>query len=485
MKLEHKYSESVIERGKGYLDSVRYCIKINDSIFGKVEGSATYKTELDLDSLEGYCSCPYNTNCKHAVALYLTYQKGKFWDSNDFIKNLSKMSKNELKELILSKLEDNPDWVIKHSLRKNANMKGFVKSFKKNFSSDKITEAEAIMEGLSFDKLLELQDYISKYYDELAEKLGEEKENKEYGYEYWDDESYDEELAELNGKLIKLLVKKALEKRKTGEIIKRESFRDEIINEAEAFISFKEEIRKKFSMEEYLEFLLTLKNPDIQEIKKHIYEKNKSILYYFIDKKPTLINRIAESTNDKTLTFSVAVYENDFDNILKNFAQFENALNEYPGAIGRLSDVVDLFIRKNIRNEEIAKKLLTRHISARYDKKQIFYLASQIKDFDFIKKIFNKEHIEKDVALLERLAQIDKQRTFQFICGKTKLFRGHWSEVIVLFNFLKRNYEKGKIKRFIEKNQELFKTSSYLKKHLKDIGIFISIRNNGTVVEIR
>ena len=193
MKLEKRYSEDVIGRGEGYIDAVRYCIKMGNFIYGKVEGSTTYKTEVDLESLEGDCSCPYGTNCKHAVALYLNYQKGKFWDAEEFIKSLDKMNNNELKEMILSKLQDNPDWIIKHSLRKNANKKDFVKSFKKSFSSDKINEAEAILPDLSFDNLLELQDYISENYDDLAEKLSEERENGNYDYGY-DDENYDEEL---------------------------------------------------------------------------------------------------------------------------------------------------------------------------------------------------------------------------------------------------------------------------------------------------
>ena len=120
MKLEQKYTDKIIERGEEYLNSVEYCIKINNSIYGQVHGSVKYKTQVNLNSLEGDCSCPYGTNCKHAVALYLTYKKGKFQDAEDFIKNLDKMSKNELIELILSKLQENPDWIIKHNIRKSA-----------------------------------------------------------------------------------------------------------------------------------------------------------------------------------------------------------------------------------------------------------------------------------------------------------------------------------------------------------------------------
>src|SRR3989344_6438005 len=177
MKLGNRYSKEIIERGEEYLDSVKYCIKIGNFIYGSVQGSRTYKTEVALDSLDGDCSCPYGTNCKHAVALYLTYQNGNLSDAESFIKGLDILSKSELKELLLSKLQDNPDWIIKHNLRKKTNKKDFVKSFKKHFSSDKLTEAEAILPNLSFENLLDLQDYIIDNYDDLAEKVNEEKEN--------------------------------------------------------------------------------------------------------------------------------------------------------------------------------------------------------------------------------------------------------------------------------------------------------------------
>lgn len=484
MKLENKYSESVIGRGKGYLSSVKYCIKINNFIYGKVESSTTYKTEVDLDSLDGDCSCPYGTNCKHAVALYLTYQEGKFWDAEDFIKSLNKMSSNELKELILSKLKDNPEWIIKHNIRKNTNTKDFIKSFKKSFSSDKVKEAEALLPNLSFEKLLELKDHIDNNYDELAEKLGEKRENE--GCEYWDDESYDKELFELNEKLAELLVKQSLEKNKTDRIIKRDSFRDEIISNAESFMSFKEKIKKAFSKKEYLEFLLNLKNPDIFEIKSYVDDANKGIIYGFINEKPKLIKSIAKTIKDQTLVFSVAVYEKDFDTIIKNFNQFENAIKEDYEFIGRLSDIVNLFIKNKFKDEEIAKRLLSQEENVRYDKKQICYLTSQIKDFEFIMNSFDASRSDEHVALLERLSQLDKQKTLKFISERKELLKRHWSDIIVLFSFLKKVYDQSTIKEYIEKNQDLFKTSSHLKKHLKEeCGIFISQREGKLLVEIK
>ena len=489
MKFEQKYSDKVIERGEEYLDSVEYCLKINNFIHGQVQGSNIYKTEVDLDSLDGNCSCPYGANCKHAVALYLVYKKGKFWDAGDFIKSLDKMSHEELKEMILSKLQENPDWVKKHNLRKGTNKSDFLKSLKKNFSSELVSEAEAILPDLSFEQLLELNNYISKNYEDLAEKLSEENENNEYAYSYdsYDDEDYDKELYNLNELIIETIVRRALLENKVEKILKNEYLREEIIENAESFADYKEKIKKIFDNDEFLEFLIRQKNPVVSEIKNYAEDSNKTILYNYLEEKTSLIKETAKSLNDKTLLFSVALYEKDFNAIINNFTQFENALNEHHGLIDYLSDVVELLNKNGLKNEEIAKKLLNRHIGSKYNKKQLNYLASQINDFDFIKKRFNKEHIETDAVLLERLAQIDKEKAFNFVKNKKELLVGrHWSDIVPLFNFLKKCYSSQVIKNYVRDNQDAFRTSSHLKKHLKEeCGIFISQKEGNLIVEVR
>ena len=488
MKLENKYSDEIIERGEGYLNSIKYCIKIGNFIYGKVEGSTTYKTEVELDSLEGNCSCPYGTNCKHAVALYLTYQKGRFSEAEGFIKSLDTMSKNGLKELLLSKLQDNPDWIIKHNLRKSANTKDFLANFKKHFSSDKITEAEAILQDLTFEKLLELHDYIADNYDDLAEKLGEEKENSDYDYEYGygNDEEYDSELFDLHEKLTEVVVTQSLEKGRVLEVVKRLSLRDEIIKKAESFLKFRKAIKKHFINDEYLKFLLNLKSPDILEIKNYVHASNKELLYDLLNEKTKLIKNIAQSLKDKVLLFSVAVRENDFNALVDTFSQFENALKRDYDLAERLGDVVRLFMKKSFKNGEIAKKLLSEYEEAKYENEQIRFLASQITDYEFIKDAFNKDRIETHVELLERMSEIDKARTLQFVKNKKDLLHRHWSYIIPLFSFLRKICGKKEIEQYIRENQDFFKTSSHLKKHLKEeCGVFISQREGTLLVEIR
>src|SRR3989338_8502777 len=104
-------------------------------------------------------------------------------------------------------------------------------------------------------------------------------ENSDYGYDSWDEENYDEELYDLNEKLVEIIVKKSLENGKVKEVVKRVDLRDEIIKNAESFLKFKENVKKDFSNDEYLQFMLKLKNPDVLEIKRYITRENKELLY--------------------------------------------------------------------------------------------------------------------------------------------------------------------------------------------------------------
>jgi len=482
-KLHEKYSENTIDKARDYIDRVVNCIKIGESLHGKVQGTHLYKTEIDLLTLDGDCSCPIGSNCKHVVALYLNYKKGKFEDAEDFIKSLNKMNNSQLKELILSKLQDNPDWIIKHNLRKNSDSKVFFKSFRKNISSSKIEEAEAILPDLSFSQLLELYDYVDKNYESLTDKIYESDEYNDNN-EHWEDEEYDAGLGDLIDKLKDLIIGKSLKSKKVDEVIKREKLREEIIDGAESFKDFKAKIKKSFLKREYLQFLLALKNPPIHEIKEVVDNSNKEVLYDFIDKKTSLIKKIAEDKKYTSLIFSVYAREKDFSGIINNFRYFDDALKEDYALHHKLKEVIDLFIKNNFKDEEIARKLLAE--DADYTKKQIGYLASQIMDFDFIGKSFDKDEIETHAELLRRMSQIDKQRTLSFIKNKKELLGRHWSDIIPLFNFLKEVYSKEEIEEYIYENKDFFRTSSHLKKHLKEeCQIFISQKEGGLTVEIK
>ena len=482
-ELKEVYSDEIISRGEGYLESVKNCIKINNIIYGKVEGSRIYKTEVDLDSLDGNCSCPYGTNCKHAVALYLTYKKGEFNDSDEFIKSLNNMSKNDLIELIISKLEDNPDLIIRHNIKKNTKRENFVKEFKTKFSTKKIEEADAILNLLSFKQLLEMHDYIERNYDSLIDKLFEQ---AEYTNEYdeWQNDDYDGGLGEVSEKIKKEIVKKAIKENAVLEVIKRASLHDEIIENAEEFVNFKDKIRKEFSKEDYLEFLINLKNPSIKEIAQVIDKETKQVFYNYLPEKISLIKSIGEHTQDKVILFITSVYEKDVSFLFSNFRYFDDAIKEDYEIVEKLDTIVKLFKKKKLKNEEIAKKLLEQDENAEYENEQLKYLVSQVNDFNFIKDNFNLDRIEEHKALLDRLFEIDNKRTLALIQNNKNILGRHWSDIVIVFKFLKKHYDKNTIKKYIENNKEQF-TSSHLKNHLKDEGIFIKFTKGNLEVEIR
>ena len=482
-ELKKKYPKEVIERGEGYQSSVRYCVKINGILYGKVDGSRTYRTEVDIDSLDGNCSCPYGSNCKHAVALFLTYKKGKFNDAGEFIESLNHMSKNELIDLIISKLQDNPDLIVKHNLRKNVKIENFVKEFRTRISPEKIEEANAILQLLSFKQLLELHDYIDKNYEVLSEKISEQEEYND-NYEYWENEEYDAGLYELTEKIKQLLVKKAIKENRVSDAIKRKSLHNEIIECAEDFAGFKSYIKKNFSRENYLRFLLSIKNTNVKEILQYIGKETRHILYEFLPEKVSFIKSIGENNGDNIILFIAAVYEKNALFLFNNFDYFDKARQECPEINEKLDEIARLFIKHKLHDESIAKKLLEQDKNANYEYMQLRYLVSQINDFEFIQNSLNPDKLQMHIALLDRLFDIDKEKTLVFIKNKKDILRRHWPNVLMIFRFLKRHYDKETIKKYIESNRECF-TSSHLKNHLKDEGIFIQFTKGKLIVGIR
>lgn len=104
------YGETIFERGLDYFedDRVTGVIKFNNKITGEVEGSATYKTEVDLNDLHSRCSCPYGSNCKHGVAVLLQYLEGEYGDGDEVTKRLDGMSREELRSAVDTLIRLNP-----------------------------------------------------------------------------------------------------------------------------------------------------------------------------------------------------------------------------------------------------------------------------------------------------------------------------------------------------------------------------------------
>jgi len=78
------YDLKTFERGSRYYEHGRvvYVVKCKDKLLGEVIGNERYYVEVDLSDLTGICSCPIRYNCKHAVAVILSYLNGEFVENN-------------------------------------------------------------------------------------------------------------------------------------------------------------------------------------------------------------------------------------------------------------------------------------------------------------------------------------------------------------------------------------------------------------------
>ncbi len=97
--IKRVYGETIFYRGQDYFDDDRVTsvIKFKNKLTGEVEGSTTYKTDVDLNDLRSECSCPYGINCKHGVAVLLQYMEGEYSDADNVTKCLDRMSREELR----------------------------------------------------------------------------------------------------------------------------------------------------------------------------------------------------------------------------------------------------------------------------------------------------------------------------------------------------------------------------------------------------
>src|SRR3989338_3109278 len=166
MGLESVYGKEIIQRGEGYIDNVNQCIKIGNFIYADVSGRQEYKTKVNLETLEGECSCPYGSNCKHAVAAYLYHKHGKSENADNFIEHLQKLDKAELIHLIVDNLPKNTEMATDFTIKSTTNISGFVDDFINDFSYSKMRQAEKLIESFPFKQLMHLIKFLDKHRSE-------------------------------------------------------------------------------------------------------------------------------------------------------------------------------------------------------------------------------------------------------------------------------------------------------------------------------
>lgn len=76
--LEHYFQSRIIERGLHYFynGNVTKLDLANDKISAIVTGTTSYEVEVNLENLTlSHCNCPYESKCKHLVAVLLEFKK--------------------------------------------------------------------------------------------------------------------------------------------------------------------------------------------------------------------------------------------------------------------------------------------------------------------------------------------------------------------------------------------------------------------------
>ena len=173
-KLEHVYADRIIKRGEKYLENVIYCLKIKNKLYSEVEGTYNYKTEVDLNTLKGNCSCPYDDYCKHMVATYLVYKNDDFLDGDDFIEHVHTLNNEQLIELIEKNIINNSDMVLLYQLNKKTNINSFVREFTNKFSYTNLKKAGKLFHEFNKTQLKKMFNFLRKNDEVVFEKLCEE-----------------------------------------------------------------------------------------------------------------------------------------------------------------------------------------------------------------------------------------------------------------------------------------------------------------------
>lgn len=102
MEYRRIYDSKIIERGKKYYSNnlVKYCVKFNNKLYGKVLGGELYNTVVNLKDFSGICSCPYRYNCKHAYALIEAFLNNDYIDGDKVFEDLKGESKEKILEIL-------------------------------------------------------------------------------------------------------------------------------------------------------------------------------------------------------------------------------------------------------------------------------------------------------------------------------------------------------------------------------------------------
>ncbi len=477
MRLTEAYPSQIIERGKRYTHNVHYCIKLGDFLYAEVQGTTMYRTKVQLSTLQGDCTCPYEQNCKHAVATILTHRQGQSIDADPFLDHLTTLDKPQLIDLILSTLQNNPDLILNYQLKTSTNCDIFVDELLDDFSYKNMKKAMILAPQFTFDQIIKVLDFLKNHDEDIL---------VDYYESNYDDDI--DPLYDFEDALMQELLNKTTSEQQMKQILTMDYAHDEIIENAEKFTRFASLIKPIFSKEHYLEFLLNLQNPNLEEVKETLTEENKHLLYSLPAHNLQLAKKIAQYLSDDVLFLTIAIYKENYQDIIRYKESLRSLLAQNDFFIERkLPSLVDLLRRHSFSDESIARLLLSTENLEGYDEKQLTYLVTQITDTDFLQQLIDpQKSFSKNKPLLERLFQLNDALGAFLLENLDLITRDtHRAELAEILSFIKKRFDNDYVRNLILRHESIFKTSSSLKYQLKKQGIMISYRKGMLSVEVQ
>lgn len=299
------YGETIFYRGQDYFDDDRVTsvIKFKNKLTGEVEGSTTYKTDVDLNDLRSECSCPYGINCKHGVAVLLQYMEGEYSDADEVTKSLDRMSREELRGVIDSLISANPTNLMYLGIQAEVSEKtdgNLIEALDKQIESRLHRIMKSNGDDGSADELASFikvnENVLSKeQVFHILEFLIDNCEDCGYFYDDYSDSNYGEEIFK---NLCDAFVKKQIEEKdfvRLKEISESDNYdmfgpfihRLPEIEHTENLRAFEEYVRDLLDDSSYVEFLincgLTEKARKLIESSESLGEEGRFRLYLRID----------------------------------------------------------------------------------------------------------------------------------------------------------------------------------------------------------
>ena len=499
------------QRGQEYVENVKFCFKKNELLVGDVVGTHVYRAKYDLQKEEGTCSCPVGYNCKHCVALYLTYKRGDFIDISIIEEKLNEFDKQNLITLLIDNIDEIPQ-LARKILDKSDFEKGF-DEFLKNilvvdeFCLSDVERLNNLIEEFNFDELFRIYEFLEKNEHMFAEKIEEEYYNRmsrDYYSHYYD--HYDEPLEDL---------KYDIEQKIFESVDNVEGFRKclslskEFINfvsvNAQDFEDFKDEFDNYCQLnnleENYFKYIINLKEVSADEILSKYKDDFRICLFDLVDENLALATKIFEKSDDKVLGFLIGVKTKNLDFSLKYFNDFDKYKIRTNNAIFfgfKFSKIewIDKFVlllkENKFRDNEFMSKLYVNYYLKDlygYDilgRDSVRFLLSKVYDVEILKRSIDfKRDWNITKYLLKKISLLNiKEAKNLFFLNLNSLQNLHCDDAVSRVVFCRDKFGDSACFKFLTDNINNI-SNSHFKSRLKNYKIFVSFKRGDLDIEFR